>query len=131
HPLAALEEPLDAETVAPYRVVALADTARQLLARSAGLGLGPATLTVHDAQAKSDALAAGLGVGHLPRWLAQREVAGGRLVIKALAHPAAPGRLSLAWRTGHEGKALAWFVARLDSEGWRQRLAGAAMQDES
>jgi DNA-binding transcriptional LysR family regulator len=131
HPLAALAEPLDAAAVAPYRVVALADTARQLLARSAGLGLGPATLTVHDTQAKCDALVAGLGVGHLPRWLAEREVATGRLAIKALANPSAPSRLSLAWRSGYEGKALEWFVARLESDAWRQRLTGAAPGHET
>jgi len=128
HPLAGAAEPLDAAAVAPYRVIALADTARQLLARSAGLGLGPATLTVHDAQAKCDALVAGLGVGHLPRWLAERDVALGRLTIKAVANSSTPTRLSLAWRSGHEGKALAWFVSRLDSDAWRERLTaqGAA-----
>jgi DNA-binding transcriptional LysR family regulator len=124
HPLATVSDPITTATLAPFRVVALADTSRQLLARTAGLGLGPATLTVNDPQAKCDALVAGLGVGHLPRWLAQREVTAGRLVIKSLEELSAPIPVHLAWRSGHEGKALAWFVERLSTDAWRQHLTG-------
>lgn len=122
HPLAAVPEPLTAETVAPHRVVVLADTSRQLLARTAGLSSDGDTLTVGEAGLKLAAILAGLGVGHVPRGTAERLAADGRLAIKRLADPMPPVMRNLAWRTDHKGKALAWFVRTLDTAAWRERL---------
>ncbi|MDD5250893.1 MAG: LysR substrate-binding domain-containing protein [Rhodocyclaceae bacterium] len=124
HPLAAAAEPLALQRVAPHRVIVLADTSRQLLARTAGLASGADTLTVATAADKLAAIRAGLGVGHLPRALAEQHAASGGLVIKRLAERMPPVTRHLAWRTEHEGKALAWFVARLDTPSWRRRLLG-------
>jgi DNA-binding transcriptional LysR family regulator len=66
----------------------------------------------------------GLGVGNLPRQLAEREAAAGRLVIKRTQAPKVSTRLFLAWRSNHKGKALAWFVKRLREPGWLDRALG-------
>ena len=124
HPLAVAAEPLTPQAVAPHRVIVLADTSRQLLARTAGLASGNDTLTVASADDKLAAILAGLGVGHLPLALAESHAAAGRIRIKRLTEPMPPVRRYLAWRTDHEGRALAWFVARLDTPQWRRRLAG-------
>jgi DNA-binding transcriptional LysR family regulator len=124
HPLASAREPLSAEEVARHRVVVLPDTSRELLARTAGLGSSADTLTVPDAAAKLAAQVAGLGVGHLPRTVAEREEAAGRLVIKRLAGAEFAATRYLAWRAGHRGRALDWFVGRLDTPEWRQQLLG-------
>lgn len=115
HPLAAAPEPLAAETVARHRGVVLADTSRELAGRSVALASGQDTLTVADVATKLAAQIAGLGVGHLPRALAEPEAATGRLILKRLAREEPPMPLYLAWRSGRQGKALAWFVERLAS----------------
>jgi DNA-binding transcriptional LysR family regulator len=122
HPLAQAEEPLTAQAVAVHRVVVLADTSRELLARTAGLSSDGDTLTVAEAGLKLSAIVAGLGVGHVPRTTAERLAAEGKLTIKRLAAPMPPVMRNLAWRTDHQGKALAWFARRLDTPEWRERL---------
>jgi DNA-binding transcriptional LysR family regulator len=125
HPLAQAAEPLTAQAVAGHRVIVLADTSRELLSRTAGLVSDGNTLTVSDGNVKTEAIVAGLGVGHVPRIDAERLVAAGKLVIKPLAEPMPPVMRHLAWRTQHEGKALAWFVERLDTPEWKERLLAA------
>jgi DNA-binding transcriptional LysR family regulator len=65
-------------------------------------------------QAKIAAQVAGLGVGYLPRPIARREVAAGRLVVKQVEDLRPNQQVSIAWRTANHGKALAWFLRRLD-----------------
>lgn len=124
HPLASAPEPLTRSAVAPYRVVVLADTSRELSGRSAGLAAMADTLTVADAETKLAAQLAGLGIGHLPRPVAERHAAEGRLVIKRMAEAMPAAMRYLAWRSGRKGRALAWFAARLDTPEWRARLVG-------
>ena len=117
HPLAALPEPLPAAEIMRYRAIVLADTSRELAARSSGLLAGQEVLAVPDAATKVAAQVAGLGVGYLSRPIAEREAAAGRLVIRRVAEPRLPVTLHLAWRSEHRGKALQWFVERLRPPG--------------
>ena len=117
HPLAGHDGPIPATELRRHRAVAIADTSRELVARNAGLLEGQDALRVPDMQSKAAAQAAGLGVGHLPRWLAEREAGAGRLVEKPLADPRPPMPLHVAWRTRNAGKALAWFLAELEKTG--------------
>lgn len=114
HPLAAFAGPIPASERVRHRAVVLADTSRQLAARTSGLLEGQAALRVPDMESKAAAQAAGLGVGHLPRWLVEREVAAGRLVVRQLEEIRSPARLSIAWRARQKGKALAWFLRELE-----------------
>lgn len=122
HPLASVPEPISARVRALHRAVVVADTSRQLAARTSGLLEGQSALYVPDMESKAAAQVAGLGVGHLPRWLAEREVAAGRLVIRCLEETRPPTRLNVAWRARHKGKALAWFVAALAEPATQARL---------
>jgi DNA-binding transcriptional LysR family regulator len=124
HPLAAAREPLTVDELARHRVVVVPDTSRELLARTAGLAANADTLIVPTLAAKVAAQAAGLGVGHLPRPLAEREAAAGRLVVKRVAGAEPAAMRYLSWRAGHEGRALDWFVNRIDTPTWRSRLLG-------
>ena len=126
HPLAKAREPIPASEILKHRAVVIADTSRQLLARSAGLLTGQDTLVVPDFAAKLAAQMAGLGVGHLPRPLAAPAIAAGRLVAKRTVEPGPDLPLHVAWRSDHEGQALAWFLERLEDEKLRARLLGAA-----
>jgi DNA-binding transcriptional LysR family regulator len=115
HPLCAAPQPLTEEAIFEHRAVSIGDTSRMLPARTVGLLSGQDALTVPSLEAKVAAHAAGLGVGFLPRRVAEREVAAGRLRILEVEHVRAPIELVLAWRGGTAGKALRWFVSRLES----------------
>jgi DNA-binding transcriptional LysR family regulator len=114
HPICAQEQPLSDEAVLSHRAVSIGDTSRLLPVRTLGLLSGQDVLTVPSLEAKVAAHAAGLGVGFLPGPVAEREVAAGRLRILEVEHPPAPIELLLAWRPGTTGKALRWFVRRLE-----------------
>src|SRR3954470_4286564 len=83
HPLAKMREPIPAAEIQAHRAVSVADTSRLLAPRTVGLLSGQDVLTVPTMEAKVSALVAGLGVGHVPRWMAERERHPGRLKILA------------------------------------------------
>jgi DNA-binding transcriptional LysR family regulator len=125
HPLALAPEPLKLQDIVKHRAVSAADSSRHLAPRTTGLIGGQDTITVSSLRAKLQAQVRGLGVGYLPRHLAQRAAAAGRLVIKRTEEPKHTTPHYLAWRTAHRGKALQWFVKRLQQPGALAWLLGA------
>ena len=113
HPICKEPEPLTEAVVAKYRAVSVADTSRLLAPRTVGMLSGRDVLSVPSMEDKAAAHVAGLGVGFLPRALAEREAQAGRLTILRADPERPPGDLFVAWRPGDEGKALQWFVKRL------------------
>ena len=113
HAITREPRPLSDATIQQHRGVSAADSSRLLPPRTLGLVSGQDVLTVPNMEAKVAAQVAGLGVGSLPSWLAEREAAAGRLVILETEAPRASGDSLVAWRPGEEGKALQWFVQRL------------------
>lgn len=114
HPICNEPQPLTDAVIQRHRAVSIADSARLLPPRTVGLISGQDTLTVPSMEAKAAAHVAGLGVGFLPRWIAEREAQAGRLRVLAV-EPARGGvEMLIAWRPGREGKALKWFVKRLE-----------------
>lgn len=113
HALARLKRPLNSTDLATHRAVVIADTARNLPLRSADWLRQQPRLTVDDLPTKLAAQQAGLGVGALPRWLAEAEIAAGRLVPCALVDGNPRQTFHLAWRSGESGRALDWFVQAL------------------
>jgi len=113
HPLAGIDRALSKADLAACRAVSVSDSARQLQARTVGLLFGQDTLAVPDMQTKYDYQRAGLGFGFLPEPWVREDVAEGRLVIKTVDEPKSDETLHLAWRTGEEGAALAWWKARM------------------
>ena len=71
-------------------------------------------LTVPSLEAKAAAHVAGLGVGFLPRWVAEREAHAGTLRILEVTGVRPEGDALVAWRANREGRALKWFVKRLE-----------------
>jgi DNA-binding transcriptional LysR family regulator len=123
HPLAGAEEPVPTTEVLRYRVVVAADTSRSLAPWTAGLAVGQDTLTVSTMQAKLEAQLHGLGVGFLPFNLARSALESGQLVRKQVEDDTEKvTRLSLAWRSRDTGKALKWWLARLDDPAVKQQL---------
>jgi DNA-binding transcriptional LysR family regulator len=82
-------------------------------------------LRVPDIRAKASAQVAGLGIGHLPRWLAAPEIAAGRLVEMQISEPRPELPLHLAWKTRNSGKALKWFLDELEKPEQIEALTAA------
>ena len=117
HTLAKVTHPLSKADLAAQRAVSVADSARQLQARTVGLLFGQDTLSAPDMQTKYEFQRAGLGFGFLPASWVVDDIAQGRLIAKAVEEPKPDETLYLAWRTGEEGAALRW---------WRERLRDGA-----
>ncbi|MGE6919728.1 LysR family transcriptional regulator [Achromobacter kerstersii] len=122
HPLAKLKTPLRQDQIQQHRAVVVADTSRTSAARGYGRVGGQAVLGVPSMRAKILAQRAGLGVGWLPRHRVASLLARGDLVEKATETPREPNLLYLAWRGGHEGRALQWWLEQL-----RQPAMAAAL----
>lgn len=125
HPIHQEPLPLSEPAIQRYRAVSVGDTSRLLPARTTGLLSGQDVLTVPSMSAKVTAHVMGLGVGWLPRHLAQREIESGRLKDLATEISKPGSDVVLAWRPQHAGKALKWFLKRLDDEGLRNALLSA------
>jgi DNA-binding transcriptional LysR family regulator len=114
HPIVKEPRPLGDATIQKYRAVSVADSSRILAPRTMNLLTGQDVLTVSSMREKAAAHVAGLGVGFLPRPLAEHEAQAGRLVILPVSAGNRSGDIAVAWRPGEEGKALKWFVKRLE-----------------
>ena len=114
HPICRQPQPLTSATILEHRGVSVADSSRLLAPRTVGLISGQDVLSVPSMDAKVAAHIAGLGVGFLPRWIAEREALAGTLRILEVETPQQAADALVAWRPGHEGKALKWFVKRIE-----------------
>jgi DNA-binding transcriptional LysR family regulator len=126
HALADTAEPLRDEQLVRQRAVAVADTAQRLTPITVNLLPGQDVLTVPSMRAKLEALLRGLGCGFLPEPLARPHLEAGRLVQKATQSGERIVRLHYAWRNergaGGLGRALQWWLSRLDSPVTRRAL---------
>lgn len=112
HPLANVDEPLKSTDIKHYRAISASDSSRSIQPRMSGISTGQEMLAVPDMQAKLQAQIAGLGVGYLPKRLAERHVATGELVIKTTDESNPKVTSYLAWHN-KGGKAQQWLIERL------------------
>ncbi|ABM95843.1 MULTISPECIES: LysR substrate-binding domain-containing protein [Methylibium] len=125
HALAALPEPLSAETIAAHRVVAIADSAHSFAPMTLGVQPGQDVLTVPSLAAKLEALLRGLGCGSMPEPLLRRHAEAGRLVIKQTTLPTRNLGLHYAWHApgnSAPGLALQWWLSQLRSGATQRAL---------
>lgn len=113
HPLAKLAEPLQNLDIMQYRSISGADSSLNLPPRTSGILSGQDVLTVPNMPAKLQAHIAGLGVGYLPKKIAEKHSAIGDLVIKLVAEPKPEIMVYLAWRS-KGGKAQEWLLTQLE-----------------
>ncbi len=115
HPLAKAPEPIPPQEILKYRSIAAADSSRNLPPRTSGLLTGQDVLTVPDMRMKIAFQVAGLGVGYLPAHLARAQADAKRLVIKQTLESKTDVQMFVAWRTGNKGKALRWWLDKLNN----------------
>jgi len=124
HPLANAPEPLSHAVILEHRAVAVGDTSLTLPSITAGLLSGQDTLTVPSMQAKLAAQLAGLGCGHLPRRIAQPYLQSGMLIEKQTSANRLLGNNRIVWRSTNKGKALQWFLQKLNDPIVQKMLMG-------
>ncbi|WP_321274103.1 LysR family transcriptional regulator [Vibrio sp.] len=95
-----------------YRIIAIADTAREQPALSMNIIQKQPRLTVTNFTAKVDALRAGLGIGTLPSQIAQPLIDSGELKLIEGTEPL-PMDIILAWRRNTMGEAKSWCIQYL------------------
>jgi DNA-binding transcriptional LysR family regulator len=122
HPLAKEPEPLTREQIARHRAVVVADSSRATAGRAYGMVGGQASLAVPSMHAKIVAQRDGLGVGWLPRERAASLLASGALLERRTADPREPNLLYAAWRGDRAGRALQWWVEKLEQPRLAKRL---------
>jgi len=124
HPLAKAPEPLSTTTLAQHRIIAVADTARDLAPMTVGILPGQDVLTLPSMSAKLEAQLRGLGCGFLPEPMVRPHIAAGRLIKKEVDTPPRVVRTHYAWRqTGAQpGMALTWWLHQLASPATRCAL---------
>jgi len=123
HPLASYQHPIPEDIISKYRVIAVADTSRNLPPRTAGIYTGQDIFTVPDFKTKIKAHILGMGVGFLPRYLVINELKQGVLIEKNVESGHHTTTTCLAWRTGKTGRSLQWFLDMLDNSYFCERIS--------
>lgn len=95
-----------------YRVIAIADTAREQPALTVNVTQKQPRLTVTNLSAKIDALINGLGIGTLPRQHAEELILTGKLV-QISGTETYPIDVILAWKRNKIGEAKSWCIQYL------------------
>ncbi|MDB5732621.1 MAG: LysR family transcriptional regulator [Variovorax sp.] len=125
HPLARAAEPLSDAVLRTHRAVAAADSTRAGPGMTVNLVGGQDVLTVPTLRAKLAAQLHGLGGGFLPEAMARPHIEAGHLVERRTERVLPPRKMHIAWRgrtAGDPGRALAWWLERLEHEGTRRAL---------
>jgi len=123
HPLCLEHKPLTDAMIKKYPSIVVADSSRDLPTRSAGLLDGQARITVPSIDKKIEAHCQGIGVGYLPIHRITKELNSKELIALPLKdHESRQHDLYIAWGKNNKGKALAWFVNKLQQMEMRELL---------
>lgn len=118
HKLAQHIEPIDIEAMRDFPAVIVADSSRSLPSRSVGLLDTRQIIRVASMQAKLDAQILGLGVGFLPKHMAQPALLTGELVVLPCSIPRPNMPAYIAWRKDNKGRSLHWFIDTFSTVNW-------------
>ncbi len=95
-----------------YRIIAIADTAREQPALSVNVLEKQTRLTVSNFRSKVDALISGLGIGTLPTQVAERYIAEDKLK-KIAGGQDTDIDIVVAWKRNNIGEAKSWSIRHL------------------
>lgn len=118
HPLAVRKEAVDQEAIRDLPAVIVADSSRSAPSRSAGFLDSRQIIRVASMQAKLEAQLMGLGVGFLPRHIANSALLSGELIALPCNIPRPNMPAYMAWRKDNNGRALRWFIEACSAINW-------------
>lgn len=115
HPLTIHSQPIPLDEVKRYPSIVVADSSKNLPPKSSGIFEGQRRLTVPTVDKKIEAHLLGLGVGYLPSFKVKDEINLGRLIpLETAPSTKRSHTVCAAWRKNGSGKALEWFVSKLE-----------------
>jgi DNA-binding transcriptional LysR family regulator len=106
----------DQEAREKYKIIAIADTAREQPAVTINILQKQPRLTVSTFEAKCQALVSGMGIGTLPHQRAQAMIESGKLKAIAGANTQ-EFNVVMAWRRNNIGEAKSWCIQYLKKNG--------------
>lgn len=104
HPLVLLPQPLGDDVLRQYPAVNVEDTSERLNKRIAWRLSGQHEIKVPSMQTKVACHLNGVGIGFLPRNMAEHYVRMRKLVVRSVRNGRSPSPMSLAWRRGDAGR---------------------------
>lgn len=109
HPAKQLRAPISHESLSDYTHIMISDSARYLPQRHIGqLGIQQ-ILAVSNLQQKLSALEHGMGISHLPFYIADPLVQQGKLIQLDTGTPPIPNPFFMCWKKNNNGKANQWL----------------------
>lgn len=128
HPLANIETPITKSDLANHLAISVSDSVRKLPPRTVGLLFGQNTLALPDMQTKYDYQLAGVGFGFLPEPMVRNAISKGLLIVKVVEEPRKPEPIYMAWRSEEVGAGLTWWIDKVKSTPFIERLWGTARE---
>jgi DNA-binding transcriptional LysR family regulator len=132
HPLANAKEPLTLEQMGKHRAAAVADTSRNITARTVGLLSGQDTLTFANLEDKIISQIAGIAVGYIPTPFAKPYLKTGELIAKRVDESKVQAELHYGWANKPapqtNGKALQWWLDKLEVPRVQRMLTSGPVQ---
>ncbi|WP_019028673.1 LysR substrate-binding domain-containing protein [Colwellia piezophila] len=99
-------KPMQPNELTQYRSIVVHDSSLHEIPWSVNVIEGSQHFFVSSITQKITAILAGIGIGHLPKWLAQQYIKTGELIVIELAEQPAPQNLYMAWKIANKGKGL-------------------------
>jgi len=111
--LARANSSIQASDLTKYRSIVVHDSSKNEIPWSVNMIEGSQHFFVSSITQKIAAINAGIGIGHLPKCIAQQYINSGKLLVIELAEQPAPQDLFMAWKITNKGKGLNKLIAIL------------------
>ena len=106
HQLSKVKSPVKTSELSKYRSVVVHDSAKSEIPWSFNIIEGSQHFYVSTVYHKVSAIIAGIGIGYLPRYMAQEYISSGKLIEIELIDKKLPQDLFIAWKITNKGKGL-------------------------
>lgn len=116
HCLSKVKPPVQTSELSKYRSVVVHDSAKNEIPWSINIIEGSQRFYVSTFIHKIEAIISGIGIGYLPKYMAQKYITSGQLIEIALADKKVPQDLFMAWKIANKGKGLSKLKAILLGE---------------
>jgi len=115
HELSNTKLDIQASELSKYRSIIVHDSAQHEIPWSVNMIEGNQRFFVSSLAQKVAAIVTGIGIGHLPKCMAQQYIEAGQLVVIELEDKPAPQDLYMAWKISNKGKGLKKLTSILSS----------------
>lgn len=116
HKLSDAKRPIEPSELAQYRSVIVHDSAQQEIPWTVNIIEGSRHFFVSSIAHKIEAILAGIGIGYLPKAMAEKYIALGQLVVIDVKEVITSQDLFMAWKITNKGKGLSKLKALLSAD---------------